>query len=118
MSGFELDGTRYDWGDFSQILVRDQIKVERWLSRDGRDFTDARTWDDLINIANEINGLGSIDEQQQHPEFKFSLAVGIWLAKVNAGENVTLGDCLGRWTWDQLDFWADEEPEGKADAAP
>ena len=25
----------------------------------------------------------------------------------------------GRWTWDELDFWADdEEAEGKGDAAP
>ena len=41
-AGFILDGVRYEWGALSEILVRDQIKVERWLRGEGREYTDAR----------------------------------------------------------------------------
>lgn len=118
-AGFILDGVKYEWGALSEILVRDQIKVERWLRGEGREYTDARTWEDVLAMAAEVNDLGDFEEQKTHPDFKFALSVTIWLGKVKAGEDVALADCFGRWTWDELDFWADEEEaEGKGDAAP
>lgn len=118
-AGFTLDGTRYEWMPLDQIQVREQIRVEHWLSSpEGQEFTDARTWDDLIAIAEEINSLPTYTEQQGHPQFKLSLSVTIWAAKVAAGEQVSLAEAIGRWTWDQLDFWSDEEQAGKDQAAP
>lgn len=117
--GFILDGTRYEWFPLDRIQVREQIRVEHWLaSPEGREFTDARTWDDILAIAEEVNSLDGWAAQLEHPQFKLSLSIAIWAAKVGAGERVSLAEAIGRWTWDSLDFWADEEPEGKGDAAP
>lgn len=118
-AGFTLDDKRYEWAPLDQIQVREQIRVEHWLaSPEGREFTDARTWDDIIAIAEEINSLPDWEAQQSHPQFKLSLSITIWAAKVAAGEQVSLGEAIGRWTWDQLGFWSDEDAEGKAAAAP
>lgn len=106
MSGFVLQGDRYEWGDLSQITVRDQIRVERWLRRGGAEFTDARSWEDVLAIAVEVNGLPTFAEQRQHPDFKLSLAMAIWAAKRVAGEDVMPDDCMG-FTWSELEFYAD-----------
>lgn len=118
MSGFILDGTRYAWHPLDMIQVREQIRVEHWLKTDGREFTDARTWDDILAIAKELESLPDYETQQTHPDFKLSLSITIWAAKVGAGEQISLGEAIGRWTWDQLDFWSDSDPAGKDEAAP
>ena len=119
MSGFILDGIRYEWVPLADILVREQIQVEHWLNHDGRQYTDARTWDDVVAISREVNDLGDYAEQQKHPDFKFALSMTIWLAKLRAGERLTIGESFGAWNWDDLFFWSDEEEaEGKGDAAP
>ena len=120
--GFVLDGTLYAWHPLYEIVVGDQIKVERRLSREGKDYTDARTWDDIIAIAKEIDSRPDDAAQKKHPEFKLSLSLAIWAAKRCAGEDVMPVDCMG-WVWDDLDFWDDEDlsvgdPEGKEPAAP
>ena len=116
-SGYVLAGRRLPWGDLRQILVRDQIKVEHWLRHEGGQFTEARTWDDLLALAREIQSQPDARAQQAHPEFKFSLSVAIWAAMRLDGDTVDLGDCLGQWTWDDLDFYDDAaEAEGKVDA--
>lgn len=106
MSGFMLKGNRYEWGDLSLITVRDQIRVERWLRREGAEFTDARSWEDVLAIAVEVNGLDTFAEQRQHPDFKLSLAMAIWAAKRLAGEDVMPVDCMD-FAWSELDFFAD-----------
>jgi len=116
-AGFILDGTRYEWFPLDSIEVREQIRVERWLAGEGQEFTDAKTWDDILAIAEEINSLPDYTAQEKHPEFKLSLSITIWAAKVGAGEKVTLGESIGRWKWEDLDFWNDD-PEGKDEAAP
>ena len=118
-AGFILDGTRYEWFPLDEIQVREQIRVEHWLnSPAGREVTDAKTWDDIIAIAEEIDSLDGWQAQQGHPQFKLSLSIAIWAAKVGAGEEISLADAIGRWKWEQLDFWADEESAGKDPAAP
>lgn len=113
-AGYILAGRRLPYGDLRRVLVRDQIKVEQWLRREGGQYTEARTWDDLVNLAMEIQSQPDAAHQQQHPEFKFSLSVAIWAAMRLDGDSVELGDCLGQWTWDDLDFYDDEaDAEGK-----
>jgi hypothetical protein len=115
-SGFEIAGDRYTWGGLEQITVRDQIRVERWLRGEGAEYTDARSWEDVLKIATEVNGLSTFAEQRKHPEFKLSLSLSIWAARRAAGEDVMPVDCMG-FTWDQLYFW-DDAPAGKDPAAP
>ena len=115
--GYVIAGRKLPYGDLRKILVRDQIKVEHWLKGEGQEFTDARTWDDLIALAMEIESQPDAEAQQAHPEFKFSLAVAIWCSMRLGGDTVNLGDCLGMWTWDDLDFYVDWDEGGKADAA-
>jgi len=117
-AGFILDGTRYEWFPLDMIQVREQIRVEHWLSGGGKEYTDAKTWDDILAIAEEINSLPDWQAQQKHPQFKLSLSITIWAAKVGAGEEISLADAIGRWNWEQLDFWSDEESAGKDPAAP
>ena len=116
MSGIVLAGVKYSWYPLEQIEIRDQIRVEHWLWGEGAEFTDARTWDDILAIATEVNSLASFEEQKAHPDFKLALAIMVWACKRGAGEQVALGDELGRWTWDDLHFWSDET-EGKDPAA-
>jgi hypothetical protein len=117
-AGYVIAGRRLPYGDLRQIQVRDQIKVEHWLRNEGREFTDARNWDDLVAIGAEIQSQPDAEAQQQNPEFKFFLSVAIWAAMRLDGDKVDLGDVLGLFTWDDLTFYSDEdEPEGKAPAA-
>lgn len=116
-SGYLLAGRKLPYGDLRRVLVRDQIKVEHWLRHEGGQYTETRTWDDLINLAMEIQSQPDAAAQQRHPEFKFSLSVAIWAAMRLDGDTVDLADCLGQWTWDDLDFYDDAaEAEGKVDA--
>ena len=115
--GYVIAGRKLPYGDLRKVLVRDQIKVEDWLQGEGQEFTDARTWDDLIALAMEIESQPDAEAQQAHPEFKFSLSVAIWCAMRLEGDKVDIGDCLGMWTWDDLDFYVDGDEGGKADAA-
>lgn len=116
--GFILNGTRYEWAPLADIVIADQIRTEHWLNHAGREFTEARTWDDVLNISEEINNLGDYSEQQKHPEFKFALSMTIWLAKRKAGEDAPLGEVFGQWSWADIDFWADDDgPDPKGDAA-
>ena len=118
MAGYVLDGKRYPFADLADITVRDQIRVERWLRTCG--LSDARTWEDIMAIALEVNALGSLKAQLRHPEVKISVALGLWAARRAAGEKVTPDDCLD-WTWNTLGFYSDEDEreadEGEGGAA-
>ncbi len=111
MNGFILDGQRYPWAALETLTIGEQIRLEHWLKGQGSAYTDARTYDDVLAIAVEVDSLGDYTEQQKHPEFKFSLSVALWMAKRAAGEEVTPSDCMA-WTWDRLDFWDDDEGKG------
>ncbi|MBK7823554.1 MAG: hypothetical protein IPJ61_21445 [Tessaracoccus sp.] len=113
--GYELRGQRYPFGYLEKAVLGDQIKVERWLRESG--LSEARTWDDLLAIAKEINGLPDLKEQRQHPEFRLTLVIGIWLARRQSGEDVWPADCLD-YTFDELEFYGEnEDDEGKDVAA-
>lgn len=113
-AGYILAGRRLPFGDLRKVLVRDQIKVEHWLRGEGGQYTEARTWDDLLALALEIQSQPTAAAQQAHSEFKFSLSVAIWAAMRLDGDAVDLADCIGMWTWDDLDFYDDEaDAEGK-----
>lgn len=110
MSGYLLRGERYEFGDLGDITMGDQIRVERWM-RDS-DLTDARTWDDLVRIAVEVDELPDLAAQKQHPEFRLSLIIGIWCARRLGGEDIWPADCLD-YRFDELDFYGDEADPGK-----
>lgn len=107
MSGFILDGKQYEHVDLADILVGDQIRVERWLAR--ADISEARTWDQVIAIAKEINALPDYAAQKAHPEFKFALTMTIWLARRAAGDDITLEDAL-RWKPADI-IWLNDDSE-------
>lgn len=117
-AGYIIDGERFEYALLSQVTVGDQIRLEHWLRTEGAEFTEARTWGQVIAIADEVDSLGDddpdapegesgFDRQRRHPEFKLSLVVAIWAAKRKAGHKVTPGECA-EFTWDQLDFFNDE----------
>lgn len=121
MSGFVLAGERFEWAPLSEVTVGDQIRMEHWLRTAGVEMTEARSWEQVLDIAEEIDSLGDDDaedglsgfeRQRRHPEFKLSLIVTIWAAKRRAGQKVTPGECAD-FTWDELDFWADGGAGGK-----
>lgn len=123
-AGIIIAGERFEFALLSEVTVGDQIRMEHWLRTEGAEFTDARSWEQVLRIADEVDSLGEDDpeatdglsgfeRQRTHPEFKLSLIVSIWAAKRKAGRKVTPGECA-EFTWDQLDFWTDEEPAGKA----
>lgn len=109
MSGFILNGTEYETGDLRKLQIRDQIKLERWLAK--ADLTDARSYEDVVQIAAEVSML---PEARTHPDFKVFVIIGIWVAKLQAGEGAVLDEC-GRFTWEDITWVMD--PEGKAPAA-
>lgn len=122
-SGIAIAGERFEWAPLAEVTVGDQIRMERWLRTEGAEMTDARSWEQVQRIAEEVDSLGDddpeapegesgFDRQRRHPEFKLSLVVAIWAAKRRAGLDVSPGQCAD-FTWDQLDFWSDGESAGK-----
>lgn len=105
MSGFILNGKTYTHVDLADILVGDQIRVERWLAK--ADISEARTWEDVIAIAKEINQLPNFAAQKAHPEFRFSITMTVWLARRAAGEDVTLDEAL-QYRFDDVTWLNDE----------
>lgn len=115
MSGFILNDKHYETGDLRLLQVRDQIKLERWLAK--ADLTDARSYEDIIQIATEISTLPD-GAQKSHPDFKLFVIIGIWVAMLQAGEPASLDDC-GAFGWGDLTWINDpeDEDEGKGPAA-
>lgn len=118
MSGFILNGKRYEAADLRKLSIRDQIRLERWMARS--DLTDARSYEDVIQIAAEV---AMVPDSRKHPDFKVFVMIGIWAAMIQAGEDASLDDC-GRFGWEDLTFVLDpgeaedeDDPEGKAPAA-
>ena len=116
MSGFILNDKHYETGDLRQLQIRDQVRLERWLARS--DLTDARSYEDVIQIASELAQLPDSKMQRAHPDFKVYVMIGIWVAMLQAGEDAKLDDC-GRFGWGDL-VWvldAEDEEQGKGLAA-
>jgi hypothetical protein len=110
MSGFILNDKQYEAGDLRELQVKDQIRLERWLAKG--DLTDARSFEDIVQIAAEVSML---PEPKTHPDFKLFVIIGVWVAMLQAGEDASLNDC-GAYGWGDLTFIRDDEPEGKAPA--
>lgn len=124
-AGYIIDGERFEYALLGDVTIGDQIRMEHWLRTEGSEFTEVRTWEQVLKIAEEIDSLGGereddeetgesgFDRQRQHSEFKLSIVVAIWAAKRKAGRKVTPGECA-EITWDQLEFFSDEPgAEGK-----
>jgi hypothetical protein len=117
MSAVIIGGKTYETADLRLLKVRDQVRLERWLAR--VDLTDARSFEDIIQIAVEISLLPDVNAQRRHPDFKLFVMIGVWAARIQAGEDASLDDC-GAYTWDDLTFVVDPaggESEGKGLAA-
>ena len=114
MAGYIFDGRRYEYADLgNDVPVREQIRVERWLRTAG--ISDARTFEDLLAIVMEVNAAPTLREQMRHPEAKLAFSLGLWAARRQAGEKVSLDDCLG-WTWNTLGFYDDDQDDAAGES--
>ena len=129
MSGFTLQGTHYEVADLRDLQVIDQIRLERWLVKHP-DLTDLRSFEDLLAVEGELVAIeaarqvaargGAEVPESHHPEENVLWMVGVWAAKLQAGEDAPLDD-LGRFSYRDIEWDPEPEPdadEGKAEAAP
>ncbi len=87
---FKLGSKVYDAASIEDLSLKFILMLERETADLGRPMR----WADITAMVDSLGAIEDHEERGRHPDAPWVLAVTIWAARRNAGEDLTFGEAI------------------------